>query len=128
MDILARILALSLLVACPASASVVANLSFEELVKRSDVVVIATKISSEWRRFRLHNDIARDLEVITLQVKNPLKGDVESSIKFLPKNGVYELDVDCCKAGKNYIFLLRTADGIHFESVNGKYGVIEIGE
>jgi hypothetical protein len=118
------IVASCLIVAGLANANYVAELSLDEKVSASDLVVIGTVIPMPDS-----NETSRSVdEYATVQVETVLKGEASGSILFLSKGSISELNPDCCRAGARYFFLLKRINENKFASVNGRYGVYLISD
>lgn len=105
----------------PASANFITQLTFDEKMAQSDLVVIATAIAIDGAQ----RDDAGD--AATLSVVRRLKGESADRITVPTTSRIAEENPHCCVRGETYLmFLVRAPDG-SLHSVNGIYGMIPVG-
>jgi hypothetical protein len=94
------------------------RLSFDEMVKRSDLVFVGKATRVEGTAFFAYADV---------RVFTPLKGDrTLTSVRVAIRAGIAEGDPDCCKKRKSYVFFLVKGDDGTYHSANGPFGVVEL--
>ena len=105
----------------PASANFLTQMTFDEKMAQSDLVVIATAIAIDGATRDGTGDAA------TLAVVRRLKGESADRITVSTTSRIAEENPHCCVRGETYLmFLVRVPDG-SLHSVNGAYGMIPIG-
>lgn len=96
--------------------------SLDEQVRSADFVSVGvvTNLSDRDSRDPSAYGIAK------IRIIKTLKGEPEATIEVVYRNGIAEQDLDCCIIGRTYFLILkRTHNGL-YESVNGRYGVLDI--
>jgi len=97
--------------------------SLDDQVHSADVVSIGVVVS-------LSKHDSRDpaaYGIAKVNIIKALKGDPGAAIDVVYRNGISEQDLDCCAVGKTYFLVLRRTHSGLYESVNGRYGVLDIG-
>jgi hypothetical protein len=96
-----------------AQANSVPRMPLEELVRKSDIVVVAI--------VRNHSDVVANVGVLTV-----LKGQDIAQFELKFEAGIAEMHPDCCIDGARYLmFLKKTRDG-YLIPVNGPFGIVSI--
>ncbi len=104
---------------CPAHANHVSEMTLEEKVRGSDVVMIA-------RVETTLETCERKSSCATIHVLTPLKGTAAPGLKVLYNGYIAEDNPLCCKVGETYLFFLKSVGENLYRSVNGPYGIYEI--
>jgi hypothetical protein len=100
----------------------VPELSLDEKVSRSDIVVIGKATGVD-------ESTSSDLEEhSTFEVIISLKGTPPTRLTIISRHPISELSPACCAVGARYLLFLRHANGDVYESVNGPHGVYELTE
>ena len=109
-----------------ARANMLMEAAFEENVRAADLVIIAraVELPDEDRRPLLHW-VPKTSQI---RVELVLKGSVAKPSLTLSHGAIVEAYPNCCVAGKQYLMILRKTGPLVYESVNGRFGVIEIPE
>jgi hypothetical protein len=106
----------------PASANLLVEMSFREKMAESDIVIVGT-VSSTARSHAGEYDGSATITVLAT-----LKGEPVSKLVVLTRERIAEESTQCCAVGATYVmFLRRTPDGKGLRSVNGRFGMIQIG-
>ncbi|MCY1345293.1 hypothetical protein D9M68_326020 [compost metagenome] len=105
-----------------AQANQVAEYSLVEKVRRSDAALVGRVLAlSKVEASGVEIDYALIRVVVDLKDAG-FSGD----IKVVYREGVYELEPDCCAVDKSYLMFLRKGEDGFFYSVNGAYGIYKI--
>lgn len=104
-----------------ARANEVREMSLENKVRLSAIVVIGSVISTKTETV---SNI--ELEYARIRVDTVLKGKVPDSVDVLAKGSISEMDPNCCEVGKTYLFFLVKSRNGKFESANGPFGIYPI--
>jgi len=108
-----------------ASANQVPEMNFDQKVKRSTLVVLGSVENLDCCSSGSSSGMERGIAHV--QVVTYLKGRSAARIKVLYKTGIREFDPNCCEIGKRYLFLLTGEKDDIYRSVNGPYGIFEVG-
>jgi hypothetical protein len=108
------VLALALVLGGAAAAAPAERMPFEDMVKRSDVVMFAqiALVSSDETR--------AEVEPVSM-----LKGD-QGLKKIVVRLRPGKNEDDCCRKYRKYLMFLRKLDNGEYESANGKFGFIDV--
>jgi hypothetical protein len=113
----ALFLAMSGLMANALWANQTRQMSLEEKVRRSDLVIIGQAISDP--------NMAQ-VEFATIKPKTVLKGSPAPEIQVLLSDPIAENRINCCNVGGLYILFLKRIKANKYISSNGKTGVYSI--
>jgi hypothetical protein len=103
-------------------ANILVEMSFEEKMKASDVVLVGTVTGATPGRDEEYDATATVTTLVTL------KGTPQAQHVVLTQSRISEDNPQCCQVGATYVmFLGRSADGSGLRSVNGRHGMIRIG-
>lgn len=112
----------SLLVAIPVRADVLVELSFNEKMEVSDVVIVGTVTAAMPGNPDQYNATATVLTLATL------KGNPQAQHVVFTQSRIPEDNLQCCDVGGTYVmFLRRLSNGAGLVSANGQHGMIRIG-
>ena len=101
-----------------ASAYAVSEMTFEERLSQSQLVIVGTAGTEE---------AVSTVETYThVNVQFVLKGQPPADVLVLTKDPVRDGDPDCCVAGETYLFLLIRMPNGRYASVNGRFGVYRL--
>jgi hypothetical protein len=93
------------------------EVSLEDKVARSDIVVIA-------RAEDLGDSVrAKEADAVTLRVLNVLKGKPSTKITLEHRSGIIEANPLCCVLGATYLMFLKHSSNGAYESVNGAHAI-----
>jgi len=105
-----------------ARANILVELSFQQKLAESDVVIVGTVTSGTPR---VQGQRTGTATVMTLAT---LKGTPEAQHIVRTQSRIPEEDPQCCQVGATYVmFLARPSEGSGLISVNGRFGMIRIG-
>jgi hypothetical protein len=94
------------------------RLSFDELAKRSDLVLIGKAYKFEG---------AGVVRFAVVNVTTSLKGAENiKSVRVAIRSGFAEADPDCCEKSKPYLFFLQKNPDGSYSSANGPFGIVAI--
>jgi hypothetical protein len=93
------------------------EMSLEDKVNKSDLVVIA-RVVSVFKKGCVASSKCADIRIATY-----LKGSSVEQVAVLFDGPISELNPKCCVPGATYLFLLEHIDERYYRSVNGRYGV-----
>lgn len=97
------------------------RLPLQELVERSDLIIIGHNCGEKG------DDASHSTsESENLIADLVLKGPSVSTLKLLTKSQIIELDVECCEEDIRYVMFLNEAYEGAYASTNGKYGVFQV--
>lgn len=104
-----------------AQANLLVELSFQEKMAISDVVIVGTVTAALPGRREQYDATA------TVHTLATLKGTPEAQHIVLTREKIPENHTGCCEVGATYVmFLERTPDESRLRSINGRYGMIRI--
>ncbi|WP_233842454.1 hypothetical protein [Dyella sp. 2HG41-7] len=103
----------------PARANYVREMSLEEKVRDSDVVMIA-RVETTLEKCERKSSCA------TVHVLKQLKGTVAPGLRVLYNGYIAEDNPLCCKVGETYLFFLKNVGENLYLSINGPYGIYVI--
>ncbi|MBV6288534.1 hypothetical protein [Pseudomonas aegrilactucae] len=103
-----------------ASAFQVNEITLDEKVARSELVIIGDVIST----LRHTGDFGYDVAVIT--PFTVLKGTVSSDIRVAFNGTLSESRPRCCEKGGRYLFFIAKNPSGDYFSINGPYGIFRI--
>lgn len=107
--------------AAPAGAALLVEMSYQEKLAASDVVIVGTVTASVPGQPEKYDAAATVLTLATL------KGTPQAQHIVLTQDRIPEDNPRCCQVGASYVmFLHRAADG-SLRSVNGRFGMIRLG-
>ncbi|WP_201315230.1 hypothetical protein [Dyella sp. EPa41] len=96
----------------PAHANHVREMSLEEKVRDSDIVMIA-RVETTLEK------CTRNASCATVHVLTQLKGELPPSMKVLYNGDIAEDNPSCCNVGETYLFFLKGVGENLYRSVNG---------
>lgn len=112
--------------AAQSSAAGLADMTFDEQVIESDIVVLAKPKKGLRHGFHRLDDTGR-VGVTEMKVSIVLKGQNDIKVLYLvTKDEIAERSPSCCIDGKLYLLLLKRGRDNMFEAVNGRHSVIEV--
>jgi hypothetical protein len=106
--------------AVPSKANLVVEPSYEQILDRSDLVVIGTVASSD-------GDGNEFGSTATISVRLTLKGEGSNTLVVSTYSRISELNPRCCEVGATYLMFLRRLPSGELVSVLGAYGMRRIG-
>lgn len=102
------------------NANNVERYTLEKQVAESDVVFSGYVAGASTQRGAID-------KFVIVQVIETLKGSPGKSILLLVNGDISELNPRCCNEGETYLFFVKRIQGNKYASVNGPFGVYEIG-
>lgn len=100
-----------------ASAGDLQQLSLDERVSRSELVIIG-KV-----RQIVRNTDGFGSDIAQVTSESVLKGQAEHEIRFAFNGSIVESHSECCVVGGRYLFFMARNKKGEYYSVNGRYGV-----
>ena len=97
--------------------------SLEARIHSADIVVVGTIVA-------LDPDDPNKPDVVaiaTVSVDSILKGDETTTTRVVYREGIWESDPICCSLGGQYFMMLSRSEADSYRSVDGPYGIFEIG-
>ncbi|WP_213946966.1 hypothetical protein [Luteibacter sp. dw_328] len=97
--------------------------SLEARIHSADIVIVGTIVALD------PDDPNKPdvLAIATVRVDSILKGGATVTVRVVYREGIQESDPICCSLGGQYFMMLSRSDADLYRSVNGPYGIFEIG-
>jgi hypothetical protein len=97
--------------------------SLEARIHSADIVVVGTVVALDPGDPNKPDILA----IATVRVDSILKGGETTTIRVVYREGIQESDPICCSLGGQYFMMLSRSDADLYRSVDGPYGIFEIG-
>ena len=106
--------------AAAAGANLVVEPTYEQIMERSDLVIIGTVTAVE------HGGRNGFGSTATVSVLSTLKGDANGTIVVSTYSRIAEMNPRCCDVGATYMMFLRSSPDRQLASTWGAYGMRRI--
>ena len=97
--------------------------SLEARIHSADIVVVGTVVALDPGDANKPDILA----IATVRVDSILKGGETTTIRVVYREGIQESDPICCCLGGQYFMMLSRSDADLYRSIDGPYGIFEIG-